>query len=146
LHTSGVVPDNKARMKNLQRPRRAAFTLIELIVILVIIALMTAIIIPFFLVSKKRSQAKAEREELVALEAALKRYAADNAKPAGTQAAFSDVKKYLDPTRDVYKKDGRDVLGNDFGPLRVGAPPKVPQETFDTLAGIVDDAFWSPYR
>jgi type II secretory pathway pseudopilin PulG len=128
------------------RKKRAGFTLVEVVLIVVIIGLMLAIIIPGVLQLRKRRQADALRAELKTLDAALQKYALETHSPPGAHPGFSDLKKYVDPSSPVYKTDGRDIFGRPFGPYTVGGHPRVSDETYRQLSDIADASFWSGYR
>ncbi len=125
---------------------RRAFTLIEIIVILIIIALMLVIIVPHFLNDLKGRKAERVKGDLVTINAAIEHYALDNGKVGGTEVGYADLRKYLDPKSDVYQMNGKDVLGDSYGPFTVGTRPAVPAKTADKLSGVVGMDFWSPFQ
>jgi type II secretory pathway pseudopilin PulG len=125
---------------------RRGFTIIEIAVILIIIAMMLVIIIPHFFSQMKERKARRVKEDLVTLNAAIERYALDNGKTSGFHPAYADLRKYLDPNSDVYRRDGKDILGDAYGPFTVGTRPTVPPKTADKLLGVAGPDFWSPYQ
>ncbi|SRR5581483_4829627 len=127
-------------------PRRRAFTLIEIIVILLIVALMIVVIIPVFIIHHRKAQSQHVLHDLKTLDAALHRYALETEKQPGFNPTFQDLKKYLDPSTDAYRTNGKDAFGHPYGPFTVDSQPKVPAKTAEDLSGIVDDEFWSTYR
>jgi len=125
---------------------RRAFTLIEIAVILVIIALMMIIVIPHFLVQAKERKARRVKQDLVALNVAIEHYALDNGKVSGYRLSYADLQKYLDPKTDVYQRDGRDILGDSYGPFTVGQRPAVPTKTATELSTVAGADYWSPFQ
>jgi type II secretory pathway pseudopilin PulG len=125
---------------------RAAFSIIEIILVIAIIAMMIAIIIPGVLHSRKRGRAEAVRHEMKLLDTALQQYALQTGKEAGATATFGDVKKYLDPLGELVRANGNDELGHPFGTFTIGSPITVPAATADELGSVVDPAFWADYK
>ena len=127
-------------------PTRRGFTIIEIVVILIIIALMLVIIVPHCFTELKARKAARVKSDLVALNSAIEHYALDNGKVGGAHADFADLRKYLDPQTDVYRRNGRDIFGDSYGPFIVGTRPSVPQRTVRALSGVISDDYWSPYQ
>jgi type II secretory pathway pseudopilin PulG len=128
------------------RPPRRAFTIIEVAVILVIIALMLVIIVPHLLNGLKARKAQRVKDDLVTLNSAIEHYALDTGKVAGFQPDYADLRKYLDPNTDIYLRQGEDILGDTYGPFTVGARPSVPPKTASKLSTVAGPDFWSPYQ
>jgi type II secretion system protein G len=125
---------------------RRGFTIIEIAVILVIIALMLVIIVPHFFSQLKARKAQRVKEDLITLNSAIEHYALDNGKTSGAQPGYADLRKYLDPRTDVYRRDGKDVFGDSYGPFIVGTRPSVPPKTEDRLMDVAGPDFWSPFQ
>jgi type II secretory pathway pseudopilin PulG len=125
---------------------RRGFTIIEIAVILIIIALMLVIIIPHFFSEMKERKARRVKEDLFTLNSAIEHYAIDNGKASGFQPSYADLRKYLDPRSDVYRRDGRDVFGDTYGPFTVGARPSVPPKAAAELMGVAGPDYWSPFQ
>ncbi len=128
------------------RSARNGFTVIEIAVILIIIALMLVIIIPHLFNQREASQARRIKADLLTLNGAIEHYALDNAKVSGFQPTYADLRKYLDPKSDVYRLNGKDVMGDTYGPFVVGTRPGVPPLAANKLSGVVDPNFWSPFQ
>jgi type II secretory pathway pseudopilin PulG len=124
---------------------RRGFTIIEIVVILIIIALMLVIIVPHFFNGLKVRKAEAVKADLTALNSAIEHYALDSGKVGGAQVQYADVRKYLDPASEVYRRNGRDLFGDSYGPFTVGTPPSVPPKTADRLSAVAGQDFWSPF-
>lgn len=125
---------------------RRGFTVIEIAVILVIIAMMMVIVIPHFVNQLQLRKAQRVKNDLDTLNSAIEHYALDNDKTGGFQPAYADLRKYLDSNTDIYRRDGRDVYGDSYGPFIVGNRPGVPQKTAARLANVAGPDFWSPYQ
>ncbi len=128
------------------RSARRGFTIIEIAVILVIMALMVVIMVPHFLAEWKARKAQRVKADLVTLESAIEHYALDNGKTGGFQPTYADIRKYLDPKSDAYRRDGKDAFGDAYGPFTIGERPKVPNKTADALSDVAGPDFWSPYQ
>ena len=125
---------------------RCGFTIIEIVVILIIIALMVAIVVPHFLAERNLHKAERVKADLITLNSAIEQYALNNAKMGGVQPSFADLRKYLDPNSDVYRREGQDVFGDSYGPFTVGERPSVPAHTISKLSEVAGDDFWSPFH
>jgi len=126
--------------------KQAAFTLIEIAVIIGIIAMMIIIIFPMIIVGGKRSKAENVLNDLKTLNSAVHQYAVDTGKSSGFNPVFQDLRKYLDKKSYVYRSGGVDVCGNVYGPFIVDTPPRVPEKTYLHFSGVVEDAYWSVYH
>jgi prepilin-type N-terminal cleavage/methylation domain-containing protein len=67
-----------------------AFTLVEIMIVVAIIALAAAIAVPAFLRSRQRSQAARILNDLRLIEAAVDQYAIETGKKAGDPVAVPD--------------------------------------------------------
>jgi type II secretory pathway pseudopilin PulG len=128
------------------RPAHRGFTLIEIAVILIIIALMLAIVIPHFFIKMNESKALRVKEDLITLNSAIEHYALDSGRMGGVQPSFDDLRKYLDPNSDVFRRDGTDIFGDSYGPFIIGTRPSVPPATRAKLSGAESPDFWSPFQ
>jgi len=125
---------------------RRGFTIIEVAVILIIIALMLIIIVPHLLSMLEARKAQRVKDDLVTLNSAIEHYALDNGKVSGMQPAFADLRKYLDPKTDIFRRNGKDAFGDSYGPFIIGARPSVPPHTASKLSDAVSEDFWSPFQ
>ncbi len=132
-----------------QARRRArahrAFTLIEIMFVVAIIALLASIAVPSFLRARKRAQATHVLNDLRVLDHALDLYAIENNKVSGAKVKFKDLREYLRPGGELYTT-GKDIFGNSYGSFKIDQPPKVPASTRKALSDVVDKSFWDPYR
>ena len=111
--------------------REKGFTLVELMVVIIILAVLTGIAIPSYIALRNRARIQATRSELQNIATALEMYAADHdAYPAGDWAAASGLivgGEYMDPvpqedawTEDlVYAIVGTGYTLTSWGPDRV---------------------------
>ena len=131
-------------MVNATKPR-AAFTLVEIMIVVGILALLAAIAIPAFLRARKRAQASQIAHELRIIDAAINQYAIDTGKKSGDSVAVPDWTNYIKPGTRLHST-GEDVLGNDYGPQTVDEMPFVPIESYYELGDVADDDYWEPFN
>ena len=131
-------------MLNKLNKRRGAFTLVEIMIVVAIIALLAAIAVPGFLRARKRSQASKILNDLRMIDAAVDQYAIETNRTSGNAVNTADWTNYVKKDTNLYTT-GADLLGHAFGDQTVDTIPKVPQASFDVLSDVADAAFWSPY-
>lgn len=124
---------------------RAGFTLVEIMVVIAIIALLSAIAVTGYQRSRKRAQATRTLEELRILDYAIHQYAVESGKKAGESVTFNDVKPYLKTGSLVYRT-GKDCYLQDYGPFTVDTAPVVPALTYAELLDVAPPEFWVPYN
>jgi prepilin-type N-terminal cleavage/methylation domain-containing protein len=132
-------------MKNNLSSRRAAFTLVEIMIVVAIIALLAAIAVPGFLRSRKRSQASRIINDLRLIDSAVDQYSIETNKKSGDPVLVTDWTNYLKKGTNLYVT-GKDILGNPYGDQTVDSLPKVNQSSKDSLSDVTDATFWSPYN
>jgi prepilin-type N-terminal cleavage/methylation domain-containing protein len=125
--------------------RRAAFTLVEIMIVVAIIALLAAIAVPGFLRARKRSQASRVMNDLRLIDSAVDQYAIETNRATGFQLTVPDWTKYLKSGTNLYIT-GKDILGNLYITPSVDSIPDVPAATKAALSDVCDDSFWSPYN
>ena len=126
-----------------------AFTLVEIMIVVAIIALLAAIAVPNFLRARKRSQAARMLEDLRLLDAALDQYAIEFNKQPGAQASFSDLQPYIKIGIPLYNSNGTDLYGNQYNNgtvYTIDGIPKVNATTFNVLSDVAPAEFWSPFH
>lgn len=128
---------------NITIPLRAreGYTLTEMLVVLVIIGLISAIIVPQTLGQMDRAKARSARLKLESVAAALEMYSADLARYP-TQGEGLDA--LLEPPVDVPEWTGpylseRSLLTDPWGSAILYEPPSMPGEKF-TLTSLGADA------
>jgi prepilin-type N-terminal cleavage/methylation domain-containing protein len=129
---------------HLYKSGRNAFTLVEIMIVVAIIALLASIAVPNFLRARKRSQATRILEDLRQLDSASDEYAIENNKIGGMHPLFSDLKAYL-KTNSVLYVTGDDIFGDSYGPFTVDSIPQVPTSAYANLSDVAPLSFWSPY-
>jgi len=125
--------------------KRGGFTLVEIMIVSAIIALLAAIAVPGFLRARKRSQASQIVNDLRLIGAAVDQYAVENNRSSGSTIAIAQWTAYLKQGSTLYNS-GQDLFGNDYGVQTVDSPPKVPQNTWNTLSDVAGTDFFSPYN
>ena len=123
---------------------RRAFTLIEIMIVVAIIALIAAIALPNLLRARKRSQAVSILTDLRLIDSALDQYSIENLKPALTTIPVAAWKQYIKPGSRLYST-GTSVFGDVYGDQVSEVLPTVPSTDWDTLSDVVNSSFWSPY-
>ena len=125
---------------------RRGFTIIEVIVVVIIIGLMLLLIVPHLFSELKMRKAGRIKDDLMTLNSAIEHYALDNGKMGGVQPSYADLRKYLDPKTDVYRRNGKDVFGESYGPFTIGTRPSVPAQGATKLSDVASQDFWSPFQ
>jgi prepilin-type N-terminal cleavage/methylation domain-containing protein len=131
-------------MLNKLNSRRGAFTLVEIMIVVAIIALLAAIAVPGFLRARKRSQASRILNDLRMIDAAVDQYAIETNRSTGNIVNTTDWTNYLKKGTQLYNT-GRSLLGSDYGPQTVDTIPKVPTTDYNVLSDVASTGFWSPY-
>jgi len=135
-------------LKNMNRPnvkRSSAFTLVEIMIVVAIIALLAAIAVPGFLRARKRSQASKILNDLRMIDSAVDQYAIETNKTSGATVAITDWTNYLKKGSVLYNT-GADLFGAGYGPQTVDSLPAVPASSKAALSDVADTSFWSPYQ
>ncbi len=124
--------------------KRGAFTLVEIMIVVAIIALLAAIAVPGFLRARKRAQASKILNDLRLIDAAVDQYAIENNRTSGTLVTVPQWTQYLKRGSTLYNT-GKDLFGNTYDSVSVDSLPKTAPGTFDTLSDVADSTFFSPY-
>jgi prepilin-type N-terminal cleavage/methylation domain-containing protein len=132
-------------MKLNTNSRQTAFTLVEIMIVVAIIALLAAIAVPGFLRARKRSQASRIINDLRLIDSAVDQYAIETNKKSGDVVNTVDWTNYLKKDTNLYVT-GKDILGADYGPQKVDSLPAVPTTSKDALSDVTDATFWSPFN
>jgi prepilin-type N-terminal cleavage/methylation domain-containing protein len=142
---SGLAPAlYRATMKTNFSKGPQAFTLVEIMIVVAIIALLASIAVPGFLRARKRSQASRVINDLRLIDNALDLYAIETNKSTGNPVNVSDWTKYMKVGTNLYLT-GKDILGTSYGNQVVDTIPKVPTSTYNSLSDVAPSSFWSPY-
>jgi prepilin-type N-terminal cleavage/methylation domain-containing protein len=124
--------------------QRGAFTLVEIMIVVAIIALLAAIAVPGFLRARKRSQASRVINDLRLIDSAVDQYAIENNLATGSSVTVAQWTAYVKQGSILYNT-GADLFGNGYGNQTVDSLPKVPLSTWNTLSDVADTSFFSPY-
>lgn len=143
---SKALPDNvyRNRIGAVVKPRRAGFTLVEIMIVVAVISLIAAIAVPGFMRARKRAQATTVKNDLRLIDNAISQYAVDTNKITGAPVHVDDWLDYIKDTSNLYDT-AQDVFGQDYGDQVVDSLPTVPASTWDALSDVVDSNFWAPY-
>jgi prepilin-type N-terminal cleavage/methylation domain-containing protein len=123
---------------------RRAFTLVEIMIVVAIIALLAAIAVPGFLRARKRSQASRILNDLRMIDSAVDQYAIETNRTTGAPVAITDWTNYVKKGSLLYNS-GNSLLGSAYGPQTVDQIPSVPTADYNTLSDVAGSGFWSPY-
>ncbi|MFL6569468.1 MAG: type II secretion system protein, partial [Chthoniobacterales bacterium] len=93
------------------RSQAHAFTLVEIMIVVAIIALLAAIAVPGFLRARKRSQASRIINDLRLIDSAVDQYAIETNKISQSTVNVSDWTNYLKKGTNLYTT-GADLFGN----------------------------------
>ena len=128
-----------------RKQNRSAFTLVEIMIVVAIIALLAAIAVPGFLRARKRSQATRILEDLRLIDSACDEYAIETNKATGATVSVQDWTTYLKKSAGALYNTGQSVLGSTYGPQTVDTIPQVPTNDLNALSDVAGTGFWSPY-
>src|SRR3954452_12787208 len=132
-------------MLNKLNRKHSAFTLVEIMIVVAIIALLAAIAVPGFLRARKRSQASKILNDLRMIDSAVDQYAIETNKTSGAVVTVVDWTNYLKKGSVLYNT-GQDLFGADYGAQTVDSLPHVPAASKTALSDVADTSFWSPYQ
>ena len=125
--------------------RTSAFTLVEIMIVVAIIALLAAIAVPGFLRARKRAQASKILNDLRMIDSAVDQYAIETNKTTGSAVAITDWTNYVKKGSVLYNS-GADLFGAAYGVQTVDSLPSVPASSKTALSDVADTSFWSPYQ
>jgi prepilin-type N-terminal cleavage/methylation domain-containing protein len=128
----------------LQNKRAGAFTLVEIMIVVAIIALLAAIAVPGFLRARKRSQASRILNDLRMIDSAVDQYAIETNRTSGAAVAVSDWTNYVKKNALLFNS-GASLLGSAYGAQTVDTIPQVTTTDYNTLSDVAGSGFWSPY-
>ena len=141
-----------------QQNSRGAFTLVEIMIVVAVIALLAAIAVPAFMRARKRSQAAQILTELRWLDSAVDQYALEYNKKEGDGFSWNDLKQYIKKDTRLYNafaEDGSRVDDLFLNPYFTGGlidthpddagNVTVSLATFHALEDVADRQFWQPF-
>ena len=121
------------------RNNKAAFTLVEIMIVVAIIGLLAALAIPGFVKARKQSQGRRIINDARQMDAAVDQWALENGKKDGDTVDTTGAATYLKTAWNV-----NDLLGNAYTVGNVGTNQvKISDTSKSALAGVGID--WGPY-
>jgi len=123
---------------------RKAFTLVEIMIVVAIIALLAAIAVPGFLRARKRSQASRILNDLRMIDSAVDQYAVETNRKSNDPVAITDWTNYVKKGSSLYNT-GNSLLGSSYGAQTVDQIPQIPAADYAVLSDVAATGFWSPY-
>lgn len=121
------------------RNNKAAFTLVEIMIVVAIIGLLAALAIPGFVRARKQSQGRRILNDERQMDAAIDQWALEKGKVDGDPIVTSEAATYL---KTAWKDT--DLLGNDYMITVVGSTQvQISAATKSALANVGID--WGPY-
>jgi prepilin-type N-terminal cleavage/methylation domain-containing protein len=121
-----------------------AFTLVEIMIVVAIIALLAAIAVPGFLRARKRSQASKILNDLRMIDSAVDQYAIEANHKTGDSVGVADWTNYVKKGSILYNT-GNSLFGSAYGTQTVDTIPQVPSADLAVLSDVAGTGFWSPY-
>jgi prepilin-type N-terminal cleavage/methylation domain-containing protein len=121
------------------RNNKAAFTLVEIMIVVAIIGLLAALAIPGFVKARKQSQGRRIINDARQMDAAVDQWALENGKKDGDTVDTTGAATYLKSAWSA-----NDLLNNAYTISTVGTNQvKISATTKTALAGVGID--WGPY-
>ena len=134
----------KLRRASTHPPNTQAFTLVEIMIVVAIIALLAAIAVPALMRARKRSQAGTVRIDLRLIDDAMEQYGAENGLKQGANVPVTAWRSYMKPNTRLYSNNVS-IFGDTYGPQVYGILPTVPSTVWDMTTDVCDSTFWAPY-
>src|SRR4026207_2446661 len=121
-----------------------AFTLVDIMIVVAIIALLAAIAVPGFMRARKRSQASRILTDLRLIDSAIDQYAIENNKKTNGPVGVADWTAYVKKGSPLYNT-GNSIFGTAYGPQTVDQIPQVKSTDYNVLSDVAGTGYWSPY-
>ena len=126
-------------MINKIRNNKAAFTLVEIMIVVAIIGLLAALAIPGFVKARKQSQGRRILNDVRQMDAAIDQWALENGKTDGQAIFTTSAATYLKTAWAT-----GDILGNQYAVTVVGSTQiAINASSKSSLAGVGID--WGAY-
>src|SRR5207249_8397228 len=109
LYERTLIQGGEVAMINKIRSNKAAFTLVEIMIVVAIIGLLAALAIPGFVKSRKQSQGRRIINDARQMDAAIDQWALENGKKDGDTVDTTAAATYL---KTAWKTT--DLLNNDY--------------------------------
>jgi prepilin-type N-terminal cleavage/methylation domain-containing protein len=133
-----------SKTMNIPPSNQKAFTLVEIMIVVAIIALLAAIAVPGFMRARKRSQASRILTDLRLIDSAIDQYAIENNKKSNDPVGVADWTAYVKKGSPLYNT-GNSIFGTAYGPQTVDQLPQVKSNDYSVLSDVAGTGFWSPY-
>src|SRR3954453_22050214 len=95
------------------KSRQSAFTLVEIMIVVAVIAILAEISVPSFLRARKRSQAARIKNDLRLIDDAIAQYAIETNKKTGDAVYVDDWIDYIKKNTGLYNT-ACDIFGQDY--------------------------------
>jgi prepilin-type N-terminal cleavage/methylation domain-containing protein len=131
-----------------QKHRLLGFSIVELMVVVAIIALVSAIALPSFMRARKRTAAVLILADMKALEEAKISYVVEHKLDAGDEVPWEAIRPLLKEGLKLAQQDTpKDRFGNLIEIGDAKATPKLSQDTIDELKEVAptQQHFWAEY-
>lgn len=128
--------------------RRLGFSIVELMVVVAIIAILSALALPNFLRARKRAVAVLILADMKALEEAKMSYVINHKLNAGDEVTWEAIRPLLKEGLQLAQNDTpKDRFGNAIEIGDAKATPKLSQDTIDELNDVApaQQHFWTGY-
>ncbi len=132
------------RRSSTHPPNLSAFTLVEIMIVVAIIALLAAIAVPSLIRARKRAQAGTVRVDLRLIDAAMDQYGTENGTKDGATITVAAWRQYMKPNSRLYSTNVS-IFGDTYGDQTFGTLPTVPSTVWDMSSDVCDASFWAPY-
>jgi prepilin-type N-terminal cleavage/methylation domain-containing protein len=141
-------------LQTLNKNKRGGFTLVEIMIVVAIIALLSAIAVPNFLRARQRSQATRVLEDLRIVESARDQWLLEKNKTAASTPTKADLTPYFKTGSALASGTGANLVDSIGSDITVtGANVTVSQTTIDEFSDLYetqDEAgelkFWGTYH
>jgi len=137
-------------LQNLNK-KRGGFTLVEIMIVVAIIALLSAIAVPNFLRARKRSQATRVLEDLRIVESARDQWLLEKNKTSSDPVDGDDLRPYFKPGSTLASGTGATIQDSIGNPITVsGSAILVSGSTVTEFSELYDtetteEKFWGQY-
>ncbi|MES2569825.1 MAG: prepilin-type N-terminal cleavage/methylation domain-containing protein [Verrucomicrobiota bacterium] len=127
------------------KQNQSGFTLVEIMIVVSLVALLSAITVPNLSRARKRSQAARILADLRQIDSAINQYAIDNGLASGDTLTFSKLKLYLKTGSALYSTGASPLTVSYGDAFQVDSPISTPVGTGTAMRDVIPNDFWSPY-
>jgi prepilin-type N-terminal cleavage/methylation domain-containing protein len=130
--------------KSISSSSKRAFTLIEIMIVVAILALIVIIAVPNYLRARKRAQAGQILSDLKQLDNAIQVYLIENNMSNSAVITNADLVNYLKPGSRLATSNGNDIFGNPYL-IPADRIPKINPQTYNFLSDVAPYSYWTPH-